>query len=86
MKRLLARVSNRGQVTIPAEMRRHLGIKQGDKITFVLDDEGTVTVEVTRYSTIASLRGAAGSLPKPMNWSDIEAVVREERAATDCKR
>lgn len=34
----------------------------------------------TRYPTIASLAGAAGSLRKPMSWKEIQAVVREERA------
>ena len=86
MKRLMASVSSKGQITMPIEVRKHLGVKQGDKVAFVLDDEGTITVEVPKYPTIVSLRGAAGSLSKPMNWSDIEAVVREERASRYIER
>jgi hypothetical protein len=34
-----------------------------------------------RYPTIASLAGAAGSLPRPMSWKEVQEIVREERAA-----
>jgi AbrB family looped-hinge helix DNA binding protein len=34
----LAKVTSKGQVTIPVEIRRKLGIKNGDKILFVEDD------------------------------------------------
>ena len=37
-------VTRKGQVTIPAEIRRSLGLKQGDRITFV-HENGRVTLE-----------------------------------------
>jgi len=36
MKKLLTVVTRKGQITIPAEIRRALGLKQGDKIAFVV--------------------------------------------------
>jgi AbrB family looped-hinge helix DNA binding protein len=29
-------ITRKGQVTVPAEIRRELGIKQGDKVAFIL--------------------------------------------------
>lgn len=34
-----ATVTSKGQITIPAEVRKHLGLKQGDRVEFVM--EGT---------------------------------------------
>lgn len=38
-----SRLTRKGQVTIPAEVRRKLGLKQGDKVAFVQEGD-TVTV------------------------------------------
>jgi AbrB family looped-hinge helix DNA binding protein len=39
-------VSDRGMVTIPAKLRRRLGIEAGDKLRWNVDDEGRLSVEV----------------------------------------
>jgi len=40
MVALAVRVQEKGQVTIPLEIRRRLGIKKGDLVTFVETDKG----------------------------------------------
>ena len=37
-----SRVSSKGQVTIPLEVRRRLGLRTGDRVDFVEDDGKTV--------------------------------------------
>jgi antitoxin PrlF len=39
MKELLTVVTRKGQVTIPVEIRRALGLKEGDKVAFVLEND-----------------------------------------------
>jgi antitoxin PrlF len=56
MKEIVSTLTSKGQVTIPAEVRRYLGVAQGDKLSFVIDDTGTVGLRVTSYPTVASLR------------------------------
>jgi antitoxin PrlF len=80
MKEILATMTSKGQLTVPAEVRRQLGLKQGDRVAFILKEEGEVTLRVPHYADIASLRGAAGTLPQPLSWEEIEQVVAEERA------
>jgi antitoxin PrlF len=79
MKEIISTISSKGQVTIPAEVRKYLGIKTNDKISFVIDDEGVVRLRVPRYPTIASLRGAAGRLNKPLSWQEIQKIAQEDR-------
>ena len=79
MTSVVATITSKGQVTIPAEVRKHLGVKTKDKVVFTLGPEGKATVEAAPYPTIESLAGAAGSLPKPMSWHEMREIAREDR-------
>ena len=48
----LARVSNNGQITVPAEIRRALKVKAGDKILFFRKDNGEIIVQNPNVSAI----------------------------------
>jgi len=78
MKEIISTITSKGQVTLPAEVRKYLGIKTNDKIAFVIDAEGTVRIRVPRYPDIASLRGAAGTLNKPLSWQQIQQIAHED--------
>lgn len=78
MKEIVSTVSSKGQVTIPAEVRKHLNIKEGDKLSFVIEEEGTVRVATPRYPNVSALRGAAGSLETPKTWEEIIQIARED--------
>ena len=78
---ILSTVSSKGQVTIPAEVRRHLGIGANDRVAFVIDAAGQVRLAAPHFPTIASLAGAAGSLPKPLPWAEVRRIAREDRLA-----
>ena len=81
MKEIVATITSKGQVTIPAEVRRHLGVQTNDKIAFVLGEEGRVELKAPRYHGVASLRGAAGSIGRPLSWPEMREIAREERLA-----
>jgi len=40
----LAKITMRGQITIPKEMRKRLGVKDGDKVVFV-EENGRIIIE-----------------------------------------
>lgn len=54
-------MTSKGQVTVPQEIRKRLGLKSGDKMTFTLLSDGTV---VMRPKT-RRLVDLAGSLTRP---------------------
>jgi len=35
-------LSSKGRLTVPLEIRRRLGLKQGDRVEFVLEEERTI--------------------------------------------
>lgn len=79
MREIISTITSKGQVTIPGEVRKHLGLKTNDKIAFVIDSEGEVRIRVPRYPDIQSLRGAAGSLEKPLSWQQMREIAQEDR-------
>jgi antitoxin PrlF len=81
MKEIVSKITSKGQVTIPVEVRRHLGLDTGAKIAFVVDDEGNVSLRPPTYPTIDSLRGAAGKLDKPMSWKEMRRIAIEDYIA-----
>jgi AbrB family looped-hinge helix DNA binding protein len=58
-KQIHSAITSKGQVTIPAEVRRVFGVGATGKVIFQITQEGTVP----QYRSIADLAGAAGKLP-----------------------
>jgi antitoxin PrlF len=79
MREIISTITSKGQVTIPAEVRKHLGIQNNDQVAFVIDAEGKVQLKVPRYQSVASLRGAAGSLNKNLSWKEMKHIAYEDR-------
>src|SRR2546425_8603272 len=50
-ERKLVRVQEKGQVTLPSDVRRRLGIKKGDLVAVVDTDEGVL---ITRQEVLAT--------------------------------
>ena len=62
MKEMRTVMTRKGQVTVPAEIRRQLGLKRGDSVAFVLD-EGEV--RITRTGSVVERTAGAFRTRKP---------------------
>lgn len=83
MSEVISTVTSKGQITIPAAVREYLGIKQGDKLSFIIEgdkEEREVRVRPVRRRNVEALRGIAGSLPKPLSWEEMLEIAHEDRA------
>ena len=74
-----AKITSKGQVTIPAEVRRDLGVQSGDRIDFVRNAAGRYELAV-HGSTFADLRGILRDRVPP-GGADIERWIAEARGA-----
>ncbi|MDO8689847.1 MAG: type II toxin-antitoxin system PrlF family antitoxin [Dehalococcoidia bacterium] len=72
MKELLATLTQRSQVTVPAEVRRVLGIGPKDKVTFRIEDH-----QVTLAPAKFTLETAFGSVKPIQRPEDFDKAVRE---------
>jgi AbrB family looped-hinge helix DNA binding protein len=79
VKEIVSTITSKGQVTIPAAVRKHLGVSQGDKLSFVIADDGTIALKAPNYPDVASLAGAAGTLAEQLSWEQTREIAREDR-------
>jgi antitoxin PrlF len=52
-----AKVTSKGQITIPREVRRRLGVRAGDRLQFEEDGEGVRVTAVRKKSPFAKYMG-----------------------------
>ncbi|MBI2917405.1 MAG: AbrB/MazE/SpoVT family DNA-binding domain-containing protein [Chloroflexi bacterium] len=84
MKQLTTTITQRGQVTIPVEVRRVLGVKPRDKVTFTI--EGT---EVRLAAVSYSLESAYGSVKpanRPEDFKQVSRVARDAKAEATIRK
>lgn len=73
-KQLLSgKLTSKGQLTIPVELRTLLNIKEGDRLAFVLDDSDQI-IEV-QPKIKKSIRGVMGAL-KTTSSIDVDEAIK----------
>lgn len=75
MKELLTVITRKGQVTIPAEIRKSMGLKQGDKVAFRVDQERVELVPAG--SVVARTMGALKGKEKPLTARELRRAGEE---------
>ncbi len=71
----ISRLDRKGRTTVPKAVRRRLGLKPGDKIHFLVEDDGRVVMlPVTLH-----IRDLRGSLPKPLKPVSVEQMSETAR-------
>ncbi len=70
-----ATVTSKGQVTIPKEIREKLNLQSGDKIKFLTDDQGRVSIfPATKSVTI--LKGMVPKQKAPVTVDEMNKTVK----------
>lgn len=77
MTRRLTTISSKGQITVPLEIRKRLGLKAGDRVEFVVD-EGQTTIRPAGAPENPFLK-YLGALPAFSDTDQINAWVRAMR-------
>lgn len=81
MREVTATVTSKGQITLPAEVRRLLGLKPQDKLVFAIDGN-EVRLQPARF-TLENVLGSVEPLPGTTT-EDFERQINEameDRAA-----
>jgi AbrB family looped-hinge helix DNA binding protein len=69
-----ATVTSKGQITIPAEVRRALGLKPGSRLSFVRMDDGTYEISPATGSVV-TLKGFITSPTRPVTLEEIDDAI-----------
>ena len=77
MIEITATISSKNQITVPAEVRRRLGVGASDKIAFVLSPTGETVVRPARY-TLEQVIGSIKAIPGETADLDTEIELATE--------
>jgi AbrB family looped-hinge helix DNA binding protein len=73
MRSTTAVISSKGQIVIPANLRKRYRLKEGTTVVFQ-EDRGRLVLEPSNYEAIYALQGSLQEYP-------LEASLEEERRA-----
>ena len=74
-----ATVTSKGQITVPKEIRDHLGVEPGDRLSFQIGSNGEVIVEPETVD-VRSLRGMLKRRGRRVSLEAMDLAIR--RGAT----
>jgi antitoxin PrlF len=75
-----ARVTSKGQVTVPKAVREALGIKEGDEIVFRVEGNRAIVARTPDFLDLAgSIRVPAAK--RNVAWDEVLRRTRSERAS-----
>jgi AbrB family looped-hinge helix DNA binding protein len=70
----VAKVTSRGQITIPIDIRKKLGVKEGDKVVFI-DNDNVIVVANAAKIAFANMRTAFAGEAERLGLKDEQDVV-----------
>lgn len=74
----LARITSKGQVTIPKEIRDRLNLKKGSKIAFI-EEGGRVFIENEALLTYVRAQKEISEATKGVTQQELEGEIRQIR-------
>ena len=75
-KEIVTTMTQKGQVTIPVEIRNLLGLKAKDKIAFSID-EGNIRLAPAKY-TLETVYGVVKPINKPEDFKKLKQIAIKE--------
>ena len=74
-----AKVTSKGQITIPREIRRALGLDSGDRVIFWVREDGVVEIRPETVD-LMSLRGMLEPRAKGVTLDEMDEAIAEGAA------
>ncbi|BES70040.1 hypothetical protein RE428_10580 [Marinobacter nanhaiticus D15-8W] len=75
-------VSEKGQLVIPKEIRQALDVQRGDKLSWVMNDDGTIRVTLAK-GDLLTLRGRTKSGGKSVSVEEMDEAIKAGAAASE---
>lgn len=78
----VAKMTSKGQVTIPVELRNYLGLKEGEKVAFIQGEDGNIYIaNASKLALKTAQKAFEGEADKAgLNGEDdVVSLVREIR-------
>jgi AbrB family looped-hinge helix DNA binding protein len=78
VQELSAKLSSKGQVVIPSDVRKRLGLSQGSVLRFQLDEDGVRLLAAA--GDVRRLKGRLAAPKAPVSVDDMNNAIAERRS------
>lgn len=72
-------VTSKGQITVPSEVRRALGLRTGSRVNFIRTESGSYEL-VPETRTVRALKGSIAGPAVPVTLDEMDVAIREAAA------
>ena len=74
----MMKITTQGQVTIPASIRKSLGLNPGDRVSFLENDRGEVVLQRVEIDHTDPVEKAAHEFNLSMSADDLLKLLRDD--------
>ena len=76
----IAKITTKGQITIPAQVRTELNLKPGDRVYFYKNEVGQYTL-LPKNGSVEQLKGILGTIDRVISTEEMKEAVSVGLAA-----
>ena len=73
---MIASMTSKGQVTVPVEARRRLGLHAGSKVDFVINDRDHLEL-IPVADSVKKLKGIVPKPSRPLSLEEMDTAIAE---------
>ena len=84
IQELSAKLSSKGQVVIPADVRKRLGLSQGSVLRFRMDADGVRLL--AEAGDVRRLKGRLAAPEAPVSVDDMNRLIAERRSGIGARK
>ena len=74
----MMKLTTQGQVTIPAHIRKSLGLNPGDRVNFIKNERGEVVLQKVQIETEDPIEKAADEFKLNMGADELLKLLRDD--------
>ncbi len=79
----VARLSSRGQIVIPKELRDELGLKKDDLLLITMIEDTLVMKKLDRTKLLKEFEGIREAIKEKMSPKEVERLIHEARSKSE---
>ncbi len=68
-------ITSKGQITLPKEVRENLSLQRGDRIEFLMEEDGKYSI-IPLTSSLSALKSVLPKPDKPVSLKEIEESIK----------
>ena len=72
-------ISSKGRITIPSDVRRKVGLRRGDRLRFVVMEDGSIVLRPATRD-IRSIKGMVPRPDSPVSLEPMELAIRQQHS------